>query len=877
MPISREHRVAKNTLPACATFLEPLEPRIAPAQMTGPATFEYQDVDGDLVTITFSKKVDGFDPDTLLVFDTGGVDGSTATPQQLQRIDLAATGIKGIGVKVEVTEAHGNGQAAVGFVNGKGLDIGKVEIDGDLGRILAGDDETKSAGLQLLRVASLGAEGTSTQEPGGSLNSKVLGRVGTVHVEGDVVHAFFEVAGGADGRIGLLEVGGSIVGGMTFNSGSFQTGGDIGKISVGGNLAGGDEFRTGAILSGGTIKTAVIAGSILGGDGVHSGRLDGDAIGRVFVGGDIVGGDSVSGSIVSGGGRLSVAVMGSVIGGAGGGSGSIVTDGVLTKVEIGHDVRGGEGSNSGQIRAGEGLGKLSIGGDLAGGDGSFSGRIVVFSGNAGNIAISGSVIGGDDGSTSGGIAVFNGFLKNATVGGDLRGGDASSSARITASDGIGKIVIEGGIIGNGNSSAVVFSSGGVIKSVMIGGGIDGSLGEFSARVNSIHGIHKIQVDGDVIGDAGFAGAIQSSSGFIKSLTINGSLIGGEGRESGYVSALALGKITITGDIIGGAGRESGFVVASTYNGDAKSITVGGSVIGGEGTAAGGMLVGGKAGKIQIGEDVVGGSGDLSGVINVFGALRKLGIGGNLQGGDGTFSGMINPPGSTNNLIGKVVIAGSILGGDGDRSGSVWSLGSVKSLTVGEDILSGTGQSSGAIRINNTLGKLTVGGEITGTEANPVYITAGGLGAEAKKNDIAIRSLKLDGDVEHAVILAGYNALANNPLANLPAPVNGNAQIGRVLAAGDWTASSIVAGAGNPAQPNFGDAGDFPIGGATAGAIRQIKIAGAAEGSAEPGDSFGFVAAAIKRVIIGGMKLPIPAPGDFTPIGATGDFNIHVLA
>jgi hypothetical protein len=60
--------------------IEPLEPRIAPATLTGHV-LTYTDVDGDKVVIGFSK---GMLTDAMFTFDTGSVDGDNSVRQQLQ-------------------------------------------------------------------------------------------------------------------------------------------------------------------------------------------------------------------------------------------------------------------------------------------------------------------------------------------------------------------------------------------------------------------------------------------------------------------------------------------------------------------------------------------------------------------------------------------------------------------------------------------------------------------------------------------------------------------------------------------------------------------------------------------------------------------------
>src|SRR5436309_9446565 len=69
--------------------LESLESRLAPATLVNPTTLTYQDVDGDNVTVRFSKPVlSNVNADNVFFFDTGSVNGDNSTPQQLQEIGL---------------------------------------------------------------------------------------------------------------------------------------------------------------------------------------------------------------------------------------------------------------------------------------------------------------------------------------------------------------------------------------------------------------------------------------------------------------------------------------------------------------------------------------------------------------------------------------------------------------------------------------------------------------------------------------------------------------------------------------------------------------------------------------------------------------------
>src|SRR5207244_3283262 len=67
--------------------------------------------------------------------------------QQLFLVDLTSPSFQGADLTVSVAKAgNGDGLAAVGWI--KGLDLGTVRIQGDLGEIDCGDSNTSTAALK---------------------------------------------------------------------------------------------------------------------------------------------------------------------------------------------------------------------------------------------------------------------------------------------------------------------------------------------------------------------------------------------------------------------------------------------------------------------------------------------------------------------------------------------------------------------------------------------------------------------------------------------------------------------------------------------------------------------------------------------------------
>src|SRR5262245_16030800 len=157
--------------------LEQLERRDAPAALVGSNKVTYQDADGDNVTVTLSKPLlTAGNVGTIFTFNNAF---ATAGPQQLQTIDLTSLGAAATGMATTTsafasTTTGGDGFAALGHINATGIDLAAVVIDGDLGRIRAGDATTVTSGLRGLTVQSMGRYGTSTGAP--DLNTEIQGK-----------------------------------------------------------------------------------------------------------------------------------------------------------------------------------------------------------------------------------------------------------------------------------------------------------------------------------------------------------------------------------------------------------------------------------------------------------------------------------------------------------------------------------------------------------------------------------------------------------------------------------------------------------------------------------------------------------------------------
>lgn len=501
--------------------LEPLESRETPAvTIVNPLTATYTDVDGDKVTLKVSAG------------DLGGAGVFTSVPagygagEQLQEINLTAVGFAGANLTISVAKvAHGDGMANVGYINATGVDIGKVAVKGDLGRIDAGDATTTTPGLKALSVRSLGRFGTDTQAAGGDLLSDINGALGALVVAGDVKDALINVIGGADGKIGTVNIGGSLIGGSNSASGKITSSGDMGVVKIRHDLLGGSGTDSGYIFSTGKLAGVTIGGSLIGGSDTNTGEIFGGDLGAVKIGLDVRGGSGIS-------------------------SGRIATSGNVGSVSIGGSLIGGSNTNTGSIFSSVGIGTVKIRHDLTGGGivGSASldrSGVIKSNGRIASVRIGGSIISGIDNST----------------------GALTNNATIRAIDDIGSLVVKGGLIGNvtasGDSPVVISARGqavpGATTDLAIGNITVGGRVEFAnilagydtslVPVNADAQIGAVTIGGDWAASNLVAGVTNAASGNTSFGDSGDASIGG-----GSSSIIAtIDSITIQGQLFGTAG------------------------------------------------------------------------------------------------------------------------------------------------------------------------------------------------------------------------------------------------------------------------------------------------------------------------------------
>lgn len=598
-----------------------LEPRTLLATLVNPSKVTYQDADGDNVEVTFGKSfLTAGNVNSIFTFDTGSVNGSNAAKQQLVSLNLSGiTGAAGTTIvtkSVRSPATGGDGFAAIGQIDAGGIDLGAVTIDGDLGRIVAGDFISATQGVGTLTVHSLGRFGDTT----GALNlvSSIQGPLLSLKVKTDVKHVTLAVTG----TIGTISIGGSLIGGDEEQSGRISSFGDMGAVSILGDLIGGDGANSGQIFSSGKLASVTIGGALIGDDGLESGRVASSlSLGAVKVAGDVIGGDGEgSGSIRTEGTLASVTIGGSLIGGDGTASGSVFSGANMGAVVISRSVLGDE-DQTGRISTDADLLSVTIGGVLSGGDGVSSGRIDAGN-NLGTVKIAGDLLGGD-GNSSGGIRA-GGKLTSATIGGSVIGGDSTDSGRIHVVGELTTLTINGNLVGGSASGSDPLERSGNVTAGRIGTLTLGSL---------------IAGHDNTFGAFANNGAIRVSND-IATATIKGSLIGNSSNRAlitarGHLSPSttsdqAIGKLTINGRVEF-ANISLGFDPAGFMkNADAQI----GPVVVGHDWIASNLIVGaitGIDGKFGTADDVKMSGSGVKDVSTVFSKVTSLVIGGQAFG------------------------------------------------------------------------------------------------------------------------------------------------------------------------------------------------------------------------------------------------------
>jgi hypothetical protein len=752
--VNQFHRIRRS--------IELLECREMPAAFVNPTSMKYRDWDGDSVVVTLSKPLlTAGNVATIFTLDSAF---GTVGPQQLRTIDLTSLGAIATGTSITLTAVRnsttgGDGFAALGQVIASGLDVGFIAIDGDVGRIQAGDGTTSTPGVLALTAQSLGRFGTSTGAV--DLHTIIQGKLGALTIRSDVREAFVDVLGGDNGDIGKIAIGGSLLGGQATNSGRIAASSDIGVVVIKGNVSGANGQNSASITAtGGKLASVTIGGDLQSAFGFQSGLVFASAaMGAIKIVGN------VSGEIVTKGSLASVTINGDLTGETTFTRGRIFSGGTMGAVRINGDVIGGSGLNAGEIFSTSTLASVKIGGDLRGG-GSKTGRI--YSEDAmGAIEIGGNVNGSAGAET--GEIFSNGTLASVTIGGDLLGGTGPDSGRIFAGLAMGAIKINGNLTGGGFRSGQIITNSG-FASVFIGGDLRGGTEQKGGFISATGASGTIKIQGDVVGgDDAFTGSI--SAGSLVGVTVGGDLKGGTGSPSGLIlSTGGVGTVKIAGSVIGGsptgnnALQDSGYIQAQRI----RSLTIGGSLISGVdsnastfanngairvtddiGTATIGNIIGNvtnpaiisaRGQAVQTATDVAIGKLTVKGRVE----FAQIQAGFNVTGVGVNADAQMGPVRVGSDWIASSLVAGTIASngkfGDGDDAaiagGNAAINSRIVSLTIGGQALGTVGGTDAFGIVAQTVGTVKVGGTIVPTiRGNDNDDFAIGITGDFKVNEI----------------------------------------------------------------------------------------------------------------------------------------------
>jgi hypothetical protein len=204
---------------------------IAPKISANGKTATFIDADGDRVTVKTTRGT--FDTSNFAIYATPvGVKGGG----QFSGLDLSDAEFAGANLTITAkrTSHHGDGLVNLGFLDATGIDLGKVKIEGDLGRLEVGDTDLRTSALRSLDIGSMGSLGVSAQlDIVQGFESHIAGSIPNVKIAGDIGAIHLSV-----GSLGTVKVGGSIGSSLGDSVGStdIYVSGDLTALSVGGDI-----------------------------------------------------------------------------------------------------------------------------------------------------------------------------------------------------------------------------------------------------------------------------------------------------------------------------------------------------------------------------------------------------------------------------------------------------------------------------------------------------------------------------------------------------------------------------------------------------------------------------------------------------------------
>ncbi|MFT3878573.1 MAG: hypothetical protein QM703_02810 [Gemmatales bacterium] len=831
--------------------LEYLEDRTVPAKLANPSTVVFQDIDGDLAQLVFSKPVlTSSNVNSLLGFSTGAVDGSTSTKQSLNTLTLVPlSSAQGNNLSIALSVAKksntGDGRVNLGWMFSDQKALNTVSIQGDLGSFYLSNAVDLYC-LQQLQVQSLGRVGGLNGSQ--YLDSAAYGKIGTIKVTGNVAGyiRFSDLDSGSGQSVGTLDIGGSFFGQLYSSRGmgtvrigrdidgshpelsylnpvqtpgSMIISGAVSQFTVGGSILGGDKFGSGQVFLGNdiqavSVKTLSIAGNVQAGNGYGSGELAvTGAVTKLTIGGSIIGGPENFSGRVQINGAFDAVINGSVVGGAGANSGAYANYAdtlglVLNSLEVKGNIVGGAGDASGSLYF-SGKTKRLIMGSLIGGDGMSSGYVNTV-GLVDQLTMKDVV--GAGGEASGVFNVFNGTVRLATLG-NIQGGLGTGSGLLDNSSQIIQLVVQNLQGGEGDNS-------GQIKS---------PISPLTVTLQSVIGGNGASSGRLFLGDDLSSGVARNQVRVLDSVT------GGNGYFSGSLDLRGPFQFVLVQNALkGGSNTATGYI---EFHGPVAQFTVG-SMVGGSGYYSGSAYSSRNVAGIRVTQSMTGGVGDYSGSIRFpFSNVTTFAVSGNIQGGLGAFSGSIYARSIENSSVG-----GSILGGSGYAAGGILADTHLGNVYISHDLIGSESDNGGYIAVagvdgNRTLDTLYIGGSMN----RGLVFSQGTIGSITVKNSITGTALRpstinvfgydqVDGVAYRSCTLGSLTVGKDMELTNILVGTDGYlpdgvARVGTVNIGRNWIASNIVVGYGAGLDNELGTADDIRLDTNRVSSIDSIFIQG----------------------------------------------------
>lgn len=823
-------------------------------------TARFTDVDGDAVTVKIT--IGKLEQSNFIVSNLGFA--------QLDLTDFGTDGLSFTGSRVSITAkrtvAGGDGLINLGYLNATGLDLTSVTINGDLGRINAGDADPATPALTSLSVYSMGMfdEVTQATLPSPSLDSTINGLVKSLKVRGDMRDISWTVTGGASADVDRISIGGNIVGS------TFTLDGALRYLLVSGNIVESDFAVTESIgtiteglrpgsykLNGGISVKGSIQDSIITTDGILSQlRTGGSYINSVRSSGSLIH------SYVSARGNLnpSTDLETQTVG-------LISVNGIVdhSQILIGYNQVGDA------VNPDVKVGKLLVGTDWLGSDLA----IGVEAGDDEEFATS------DDTLIAGGNPAIAASLGSAVIRGYfLEEVDAPENSGISAET-IGKVragnvqltpaIGANGALGLGVAHYSSEQSDAPINPVISADGryatfvdVDGDLVRVQSTIGAFTNANFVIVPmtGGVAGGGQLA-LLDLSNGTAfagASITVSAKPgpLGGNGFVNvGYLNATGIDLLNVT--VKGDLGRIDAGDANETTQGIGNVVTQSMGIFGTdtqpslqEPTLESSIL--GSAGSWRIGGDIL----DVE--LSVSGKIGRFLLGGSMLYSRADFGGTIDQA----SIRGDMILSSFLAEG---------SIGKIVSLTkpgtggwtVAGDVI------GSELAVNGDISRLGVGGSLRYSNIRvrgDVVETTDTLEAQT------IGSLTVKGGVELSFIEVGRDIDGDL--------VNSDVQVGRVLIGTDWIASSLSVGATPSGDQSYGteddsllpNAGVSPI----VARVASLVVKGHTNGGGYiPDARFGFIAEEFGSARIGNAGLPLTSGKDLFQLSPFSDVVLQEVS